>query len=224
MAAANRQSHNALTNELNNALAKGWKLSVTEETGSDGKLKSVVTIIATSGLPDNDYGKNAFMENADTRRVYHFDAASGLLEAVQVYVIRPSGEVQIFDLSQIDYNQPIPSETWALDLPADVSWAQLPDSLPKLPDNEKYSAMTAEQAARAFFEACGREDWDEAGKFMSPVNERLKQYLGGLQIVSLGDAFTSKSYGGKFVPYKIKLSCRNLPCACRTQIQPTAMW
>ena len=58
---------------------------------------------------------------------------------------------------------------------------------PTLPDNEKYASMTAEQAARAFFEACGREDWNEAGKFMSPVNERLKQYLGGLEIVSLGE-------------------------------------
>jgi outer membrane lipoprotein-sorting protein len=196
---------NALTNELNNALAKGWKLSVADETGADGKTKSVVTIVATSGLPDNDYGKNAFMENADTRRVYHFDAESGLLEAVQVYMIRPAGEVQIFDLSQIDYNQAMAADTWALELPADVSWAQTPDTLPKLPDNEKYSSITAEQAARAFFEACGREDWDEAGKFMSPINEQLKRYLGGVQIVSLGDAFTSKSYGWKFVPYEIKL-------------------
>ena len=51
--------------------------------------------------------KNTFMENADTRRVYRFDAQSKLLESVQMYLVRPSGEVQIFDLSQIDYNQPI---------------------------------------------------------------------------------------------------------------------
>ena len=194
---------NALTNELKNALAKGWKLGVTEETGADGKRKSVVTIMATSGVPDNDYGKNAFLENADTRRVYHFDAGSGLLEAVQVYVVRPSGEVQIFDLSQIEYNQPIPAETWALELPADVSWAQLEP--PKLPDNEKYASMTADQAARAFFEACSHEDWDEAGKFMSPITTQLKQHLGALEIVSIGEPFTSKTYGGVFVPYEIKL-------------------
>jgi hypothetical protein len=196
---------NALTNELKNALAKGWKLSVADETGADGKTKSVVTINATSGVPDNDYGKNAFMENADTRRVYRFDSESGLLEAVQVYIVRPAGEVQIFDLNEIDYNPALPAETWNLELPADVSWAQLSENLQKLPDNEKYSSITAEQAARAFFDACAREDWDEAGKFMSPINDQLKQYLGGLQIVSLGDAFTSKTYGGKFVPYEIKL-------------------
>ena len=137
-------------------------------------MKSVVTIHAKSGIPENDYRKNSFFDNADTRRVYRFDAQTKLLEAVQVYLVRPSGEVLIFDLSQIDYNQPIDPSVWKLELPADVSWSQEPQ---KLPDNEKYASMTAEQAARAFFEACAREDWNEAGKFMSPITEGVKQYL-----------------------------------------------
>jgi hypothetical protein len=83
-----------------------------------------------------------------------------------------------------------------------------------LPDNEKYAAMTAEQTARAFFEACSRKDWNEAGKFMPYFNERLKEYLGGLKIVSLGESFTAenypgglapKGYPGRFVPYEIQL-------------------
>jgi outer membrane lipoprotein-sorting protein len=196
---------NTISNELDNARAKGWKLNLTEETGTDGRLKSVVTVLAKSGVPDNDYCKNTFMENADTRRVYRFDAQSKLLESVQIYLTRPSGEVQIFDLSQIDYNQPIDPGVWKLELPADVSWAQLPEQLHKLPDNKKYASMTAEQAARAFLEACSREDWNEAGKFMSPITDRTKEYLGGLKIVSLGETFTSKDYPGRFVPYEIKL-------------------
>jgi len=84
-----------------------------------------------------------------------------------------------------------------------------------LPDNEKYAALTAEQTARAFFEACSRKDWDEAGKFMPYLNERLKEYLGGLKIVSVGESFTAekypggmapKGYPGRFVPYEIQLS------------------
>ncbi len=126
-----------------------------------------------------------------------------MLEEVQIYLVGPSGEVKIFDLSQIDYNQPIDANTWNLELPADVSWAQLEP--PKLPDNEKYASMTPEQAARAFFEACSREDWNEVGKFMSPVNPHLKEYLGGLKIISLGKSFTSKTYPGRFVPYEIQL-------------------
>ena len=40
---------------------------------------------------------------------------------------------------------------------------------------------------------------------MSPINDNLKQYLGGVEIVSLGQSFTSKMYPGRFVPYEIKL-------------------
>jgi len=192
-----------IANELKNAQAKGWRLTLAEETGADGRLKSVVTVLASSGLLEDDYGKNKFFENADTRRVYRFDAQSELLESVQIYLARPSGELQIFDLSQIDYNQSIDPGVWRLELPADVSWIQEPQ---KLADNQKYASMTAAQAARAFFEACGRKDWDEVGKFMSPVNQQVKDYLGGVEIVNLGDSFTSKTYPGQFVPYEIKLS------------------
>jgi hypothetical protein len=88
-----------------------------------------------------------------------------------------------------------------------------------LPDNEKYASMTAEQAARAFFEACAREDWNEAEKFMSPMTDRTKEYLGGLKIVSLGESFTAenypgglahKDYPGRFVPYEIQLRAQEL--------------
>ncbi len=65
--------------------------------------------------------------------------------------------------------------------------------------------MTPKQAARAFFEACGKKDWDEVQKFCSPCDRRLRAYLGGLQIVSLGTPFQSKGYGGWFIPYEIKL-------------------
>ena len=53
-----------------------------------------------------------------------------------------------------------------------------------------------------------RRDWDEAQKFFSPLDERIKSYLGGLQLVSLGTPFQSKGYGGWFVPYEIKLTMK----------------
>ncbi len=193
---------NTITNELKNAAEYGWKLDLTEERGADGRKKAIVTVHANSGLPDDDYMKNKFIGVSDTRRVYCFDAQSDLLEAVQIYLVRPSGEVQIFDLSQIDYNQPIEPSVWQLELPADVSWGQEPQNLP---DNDKYASLTAEQAARAFFEACSREDWNETEKFMSPVVPALKQIYGGLEIISLGKSFTSKVYPGCYVPYVIKL-------------------
>ncbi|MGD0745987.1 MAG: hypothetical protein ABSA45_12615 [Verrucomicrobiota bacterium] len=189
---------NTISNELDNVRAKGWKLSLKEE-----QTKEVVTIEAKPGLPDNDYLKNNFFDNADTRWVYVFDNQTKLLESVKVYLHATFGDKLIFELDQIDYNQSIDPSVWKLELPADVSWAQLEP--PKLSDNEKYVSMTAEQAAHAFFEACSREDWNEAGKFMSPMTDFAKKYLGGLKIVSVGESFTSKNYPGRFVPYEIKL-------------------
>jgi hypothetical protein len=193
---------NTISNDLRHAQALGWKLDLAEETAADGSRQAVVTVHARSGVPDDDYGKNHFLGNADTRRVYHFDAQSGQLAAAQMYLVRNSGEVQIFDLNQIEYNPPIEPGVFQLQLPADVAWAQDPQTLP---DNQKYASMTAEQAARAFFEACAASNWDEAGKFMSPITDQAKKYLGGLEIVSLGQAFSSKTYPGQFVPYEIKL-------------------
>jgi hypothetical protein len=33
----------------------------------------------------------------------------------------------------------------------------------------------------------------------------LKEYLGGVQIISLGNSFASPAYAGRFVPYEIQL-------------------
>jgi hypothetical protein len=77
-----------------------------------------------------------------------------------------------------------------------------------------YAGSTPEQAARTFFEACGREDWAEVAKFWEPgtrypLNEEAKKYLGGLQLINLGKPFSAWTrgggkYGGAFVPYKIR--------------------
>jgi len=196
-----------ISNELRLAQSKGWKLDLQEVT-IEGRPKSIVTVHAKTGVPEDDYVRNKFFHDADTRRVYTFDSETERLEAVQIYLVRSGGsEAQIFDLNRIDYNQPIDPSVWQLDLPSDVAWTQEPQ---KLPDNEKYAAMTAEEAARAFFEACGRRDWDEVGKFMSPVTQRLEDYLGGVEVLSLGQAFTSQAYPGQFVPYEIRMGTQEI--------------
>jgi hypothetical protein len=217
---------NTITNELNNAIAKGWSMSLTNEIGVDGQLKNVVTIEARSGLPANDYLKNVFMETADTRRVYVFDDQSERLESVKIYLHAASGDTLLFKLEQIDYNQPIDPSEWKLDLPADVSWLQ--NQMQMLPDNEKYASMTAEQATRAFFDACSQENWSEAEKFLreSPVDYLLKEELGGLKIISIGTAFTSKAGPDQFVPYEIRLndgSVKKLNLALGKD-KPTGRW
>ena len=192
-----------LNNELSASKAHGWPVTLAQEQGADGKPKSVVTVEASTGLMAGDYLKNKFFSTADTRRVYVFDDQSQLLESVKIYLHADSGEKLIFELDQIDYNQPIDPGVFQPQLPANVAWEQ---EMQILPDNAKYAAMTPEQAARAFFEACGREDWNEAAKFWTMTGDtRLRQFLGGLTVVGIGESYTSAVYPGRFVPYEIKL-------------------
>ena len=91
-------------------------------------------------------------------------------------------------------------------------------------DNAGYmqqTGTTPEQAARTFFEACGREDWTEAAKFWPPEmhakyppfpDQLFISLYGGLEIVSLGKPFKGKviawknaEYPGVYVPYEIRL-------------------
>jgi hypothetical protein len=84
-----------------------------------------------------------------------------------------------------------------------VAWNAEPQ---RLPDNDKYEKMTPVDTARAFFDACSKHDWNEAAKFFSPLNGNIKQYLGGLTVISLGKPFQVWPYAGWFVPYEIRLS------------------
>ena len=82
------------------------------------------------------------------------------------------------------------------------------EQLQKVPDNDKYAALSAKDSAQALFEACGREDWAEAAKFFPmPIPDVFRQVLGGLELVSVGEPFTSQGSGpgDVFVPYEIKL-------------------
>jgi hypothetical protein len=194
-----------LTSELGGIRVQGNIMNLTQETGADGTAKSVVTIESKSTLPDGDYLKNKFFSAADTRRVYVFDAQSNRLEAVKIYLMSQSDAKLIFEVNQIDYNLPIDPAVFNPELPGNVTWIQ--EGAKVLPDNEKYTDMTAEQTTRAFFEACGRNDWEEVAKYSPvPFNGRTKNILGGLQIISIGESFKSASYPGLFVPYEIKLN------------------
>jgi len=192
-----------ITGELRAAQAKGWTLKTVDETTAAGETKQVVTVEAKAELVDTDWVKNKSFQESDTRRVYRFDAKTQRLDGFEAYLHKPGGDVLIFGTERIEYDQPIDPGVFTLELPKDVVfWKEVE----RLPDNAKYEKMTPKEAARTFFEACGKLDWAEAQKFWTmPFDERLKGYLGGLEIVKLGEPFQSKAYGGSFIPYEIRL-------------------
>ncbi len=187
--------------QLQSALALGWDMKLAHEQDKDRK-KLVITVEAKTALNAEDYMRNKSIEDSDTRRVFRFDSETKRLEAIQIYMHQKDKDVLVFEADKIEYNQPIDPATFTLELPKDVKWYQEPT---KLADNEKYEKMTPKETAAAFFEACSKENWDEAQKFWPmPLNETIKKYLGGVQVMSLGEPFQSKGYAGWFVPYEIK--------------------
>ncbi|MGC8641378.1 MAG: hypothetical protein ACP5XB_16055 [Isosphaeraceae bacterium] len=191
-----------ITCELRKALAKGWDLHLSHESTAAGEKKTLVTVEAKAGVPENDYVKNKFFDVSNMRRVYRFDAKTQRLEGLDAYLHRTGGDILILKVQQIDYDKPIDPAVFILKLPEKIREHKKPE---RLPDNARYEKMTPEQAARAFFEACAKENWEEVHKYWErPLDERIKSYLGGLTIVRLGEPFQSKIYPGWFISYEIK--------------------
>lgn len=170
----------------------------------EGRDKLILEVDITTDVAEDDYLRNKFISDSDHMKVYRFDAETKLLESFQVYVHNKEQDVLIFEVTDIEYNKEIDDSVFVLALPEDMIWSSEPQVLP---DNEKYQKMTPKETAKAFFEACAKEDWDEFLKFWSAtaVDEKLKSYLGRLEIISIGEPFKSGHYPGWFVPYEIKL-------------------
>ena len=120
-----------------------------------GEKQLVVTAEAKANLSDSDWCKNKFFQAADTHRVYRFDAKTQRLAGFEAYLHRPGGDVLIWATERIDYDQPVDSKVFTVELPKNAAmWKEIE----RLPDNEKYEKMRPKEAARAFFEACEKED------------------------------------------------------------------
>jgi hypothetical protein len=194
-----------LDRERHMAEQNGWEMTVTKDESADGVPQLVVSIEALAqGDFANDWAKNKSISASDHRRVFRFDAQTKWLEDLEVWVHTADGDVLVLDTEEVVYNPDLDPELFALELPEDVVWFEEPDVLP---DNDWYAALTPEQAAQAFFQACADEDWDEVLVFwpQSRLKESFKKRYGGLEIVDIGEPFQSGQYGGWYVPYEIKL-------------------
>ena len=157
----------------------------------DRRDKIVLEVDITTDVPGDDYLRNKFIHDSDHVKVYRFDAQTELLEALQVYVHTADEDVLIFEVTDIEYNIEIDGGVFALQLPENMIWHKEAEILP---DNVKYEQMEPKEVAQAFFQACADEDWDEFLKFWtaSEADQQIKDYLGGLQIISIGEPFKSE--------------------------------
>jgi hypothetical protein len=79
-----------------------------------------------------------------------------------------------------------------------------------MPD-PNYEKITPKEAAETFFRACADKNWYEFSKFIPRLDddkqiEQIKEYLGGLQVISIGEPFKMGEFPGWYVPYKVRFN------------------
>lgn len=194
-----------LDNETALAREEGSRIALATEISEDGLKEEVLRVEARAkGDFTNDWLKNSSIAASDNLRIYRFDPATKLLKGLEIYVHDPNGDVLAFRTTHVSYDEPVDEDVFALDIPENAVWAVEPQ---RLVNNAEYERLTPREAAANFFEACSRDDWDEMLKYWSTsdVEERIKNYLGGLSVIDLGTPFQSGQYPGWFVPYEIRL-------------------
>ena len=178
-------------------------MTTREEAAKDGHNQFVVTVEAKAlGDFANPAMKNRSILESDNTRIWRFDADSKLLRGLQIIVHDDKRDVTVFEITDIQYNQELPPTLFALDLPKDVSWVgELPAGA------AKFAKLSPKEVAQAFFQACADKDWEKYRQLIpSEPTDDLKNFMGGLKIVSIGEPFKSGLYGGWFVPYEVKLA------------------
>lgn len=199
--------HDLLDSELQKAKSNPNREAHIWHKEVEGQDKIILEVEVAANVPKGDYLRNSFVTGSDHLKVYQFDAGTKFLEGLQVYMHTKDEDVLIFEVTDIEYNIEIDDGVFSLDLPKNMIWFREPEILP---NNKRYENMTPKEAAETFFQACAEENWEEVLKFWtsSRIDNRMKAYLGGLEIISLGEPFQSKGYTrdglGWFVPYEIR--------------------
>jgi hypothetical protein len=197
--------HALLDSELQQAAVNPVRQLMLSHEVMDGRDKILLEVDVTTDVPENDYCRDGFVQNAEHLKVYRFDAETKLLEGFQLFVVSDDREVLVFEITDIEYDAIIDDALLTLELSPDIIlWQQQAI----LADNEKYQDMTPREAAEVIFRSCAEKNWEEFAKFLpaSGIRQFTKDTLGGLEILSLGDPFQSDSeFPGWFVPYEIRL-------------------
>jgi hypothetical protein len=146
----------------------------------------------------NDWARNKSIAESDHTAVYRFDETGKRLEGLQVLV---ANEL-VAEFTEFRYDEEFSPSLFTLSLPADVSWEA--DAASK---TKPVSFAGPKEAVAYFFDALAKEDWDAVLQVMqrSPVHPGVKATYGGLQVISIGEAFQSGLYAGYFVPYQVRL-------------------
>jgi hypothetical protein len=191
-----------LMKEQNATKIEGSKFTMSEK---NGELFMTITSKAQGNFI-NDYCKNSTIEESDNRREYTFDSNTKLLKGLKVFILEGKKETLILELEKIDYNVPVDSSLFKINLPSGIEWKEYTQNY----TSETFKNISSKRVAELFFEGLSNNDWKlvgEACDFFNGSSEKvrkIKEYFGGLKVIRIGEPFKSGLYPGEFVPYEIQ--------------------
>jgi outer membrane lipoprotein-sorting protein len=187
-----------MENELASARAQQSSARLAEK---DGHYVLAVERVAQGDFR-NDWMLNKAVSSSNNTRVYRFDSARRL-EGMQLALNTRNGQVPVFEITSITYNEALDPKLFTIDLPQNVIRAVDAEQMPA----KRALPQSAKEAAAMFFDALSRQDMDE---FLSvdPVSAppQWVKSITSLTVVSLGEPFQSGLYAGWYVPYEITIN------------------
>lgn len=151
----------------------------------------------------NDWMLNKSVSTSNNTRIYRFDGGTRRLESMQLVLNTATGDIPVFEITAIRYNDALDAKLFTVDVPANAVRNVPAEQMPAtraLPQSPK-------DAAAMFFEALAHHDTEElltvypAGAAPAWVSR-----IANLQVISLGEPFQSGLYRGWFVPYEIAIN------------------
>jgi hypothetical protein len=152
-----------------------------------------------AGQARHDWLLNQMVSTSDHTRIYKFDAATKRLESMQLVLNSPAGDVPVFEITAIRYNETFDPALFTLKVPdtavESVAAGQMPANR-ALPQSPK-------EAARMFFDGLSRQDFDALlTVYPASAPPRWAADFAGGELLSLGEPFQAGP--GWFVPYQYR--------------------
>ncbi|MEI6681189.1 MAG: hypothetical protein WCO44_01100 [Bacteroidota bacterium] len=171
----------------------------------------VLTIrVAATGNFTNPWALNSSVPESNSRRVYRFDKQTRMLASMEIFVENGKEDICVVKLIQTAINASLPDSLFTFANPSRLA-LMTPDQWDHSMVNG-LKGISGEEAARIFFTACAKNDWQTVQRFSplfslegSKTLKQLQSRFGGVTLIHTGAAFTSGMYAGIYIPYLLKL-------------------
>lgn len=185
----------------------GAQVSLKGEADATGAPVLVLTINSKNqgDYSQSNYMKNRSLWDSDNIRVYTFHATTHQLQSMHVYMEVEGAKILVFEITAIQYDVEIDPTLFDTTVPEGVHLLEAAEQGTAILSNP---ASTPKEAAETIFNLLTQRDWETLHAYAGTRldMQQIQAFLGGLQIISLGEPFQSGVGPCWFVPYELQLT------------------